>query len=133
MFDEELSSCQDWDMWLRIAKDFEFDFVPDVLTRIFVHGQQISTNFAALIPGRTRMVEKHWDEFKEHSEILVIHLKRLGKLHCLNGTWSQAPQWFAKAVEIRPIEIVKIAAWCLVELPFLKLFSNSRKFKRHAQ
>ena len=89
-FDEELTSCQDWDMWLRIAEQFEFDFVPDILTRINEHGEQISTNFAALIPGRTRMVKKHWEEFQRHPQILVVHLKRLGKLQCINGTGDEA-------------------------------------------
>jgi len=132
LFDEELTSCQDWDMWLRIARRYEFDFLPDILTRINVHGQQISSSYQAMIPGRTRMVEKHLEEFKNHPEVLVVHLKRLGKLHCINGTWKEAWPWFKKAVEVNACEAVKITAWCLLELPYVKYFSAARHFKKYS-
>lgn len=132
LFDEELTSCQDWDMWLRIARYYEFDFVPDVLTRINVHGAQISSNYQAMIPGRMRMVEKHWEEFKNHPEVLVVHLKRLGKLHCINGTWQEAWPWFKKAIDVNIFEAVKITAWCLFELPYVKYFSAARHFKKYS-
>lgn len=132
MFDEELTSCQDWEMWLRIARHFEFDYVPDILARIHVHGEQISTNYQALIPGRTRMVQKHYDEFKAYPEILVVHLKRLGKLHCINGTYKEAWPWFQQAINVRPLEVIKIIAWCLLELPRVKFFSPAKVFKRYS-
>ncbi len=133
VFDEKLTSCQDWDMWLRIAQDFEFDYVPEVLTRINIHTEHISTNYQSLIPGRTRMVEKHWEAFKSRPEILLVHLKRLGKLHCINGTWKEALPWFKKAVEIRPFELIKILTWCIVELPYVKFFSPAKNFKRYTK
>ncbi len=132
LFDEELSSCQDWEMWLRIAREYEFDFVPEVLLRINVHEDHISTNYQSLIPGRTRMVQKHYDEFKVFPKILVIHLKRLGKLHCINGTYKEAWPWFKQAINVRFFELIKIMAWCVIELPFVKLFSPAKKFKRYS-
>ena len=131
MFDEQLTSCQDWDMWLRIAQYFEFDFVDQPLARINMHGEQISTNFAALIPGRTRMVEKHAEEFSKYSDIYVVHLKRLGKLHCINGTWRKGIPWFKKTVAIRPFELIKILGWCLLEWPKIKFFSPAKDFKKY--
>ena len=131
MFDETLTSCQDWDMWLRIAGQYEFQYVDEVLTRINMHGFQISTNYAALIPGRTRMIEKHAGEFKKQPEIYLVHLKRLGKLHCINGTWGLAWPWFKKAMDISPLECVKIFFWCLFELPRVKFFSPAKTFKRY--
>ena len=76
LFDETLSSCQDWDMWLRLARYFEFDYVDEILVRINVHGEQISTDYSRLIPGRTRMVQKHAEEFSKYPDIYLIHLKR---------------------------------------------------------
>ncbi|MBI4309661.1 MAG: glycosyltransferase family 2 protein [Candidatus Omnitrophica bacterium] len=131
LFDEQLTSCQDWDMWLRIAQYFEFDFVDETLARINMHGEQISTNFAALIPGRSRMVAKHEQEFKQHPEIFVVHLKRLGKLHFINGTWRQGFDWFKMAIVVRPLELVKILAWCVIELPIVKFCSPTKNFKKY--
>ena len=130
MFDEDLSSCQDWDMWLRIAQVFEFDYVDEILVRINVHGDQISSDYGQLIPGRTRMVQKHAKEFEKYPDIYVTHLKRVGKLHCINGTWAQSLVWFQKAVQLRPFEIVNILGWCLLELPWVKYCSPAKNFKK---
>lgn len=36
-FDESLSACEDWDLWLRLAREHEFDYVPRKLVRIRRH------------------------------------------------------------------------------------------------
>lgn len=129
-FDESLKSCQDWDMWKRIADYYEFDYVPDVLAKTFLHNKQISSNFACLIPGRTRMIEKHLNEFKKHPKILITHYKKLGKLNCLNGTWSKGFHWFKEAIKINFIEVFKILIWCVIELPINKYFSRTSLYKK---
>ncbi len=128
LFDESLKSCQDWDMWKRISDFYEFDFVPEILAKIHLHGTQISSNYASLIPGRTRMVEKYEKDFIKYPKIYVIHLKRLGKLHCINGTWKLAFYWYKKVLEINKFEIIKILAWCFIEFPFLKI-KNFKRFE----
>jgi glycosyltransferase involved in cell wall biosynthesis len=130
MFDESLSSCQDWDMWLRIAQNYEFEFVDEILARINMHGEQISTDYTKLIPGRTRMVQKHEEKFKKSPSIYVIHLKRIGKLHFLNGSWTKGLPWFTKALKVNPLEIFKILAWILIEWPWVRYFSPVKNFKR---
>jgi len=131
MFDENLKSCQDWDMWLRIADFYRFDFVPEILARIHLHGEQISSNLGSMIPGRIMMVEKHMDRFRERPEILVIHLKRIGKLYCISGRWKEALRWFGRAVGVLPLEIFKIAAWCLFGLPGARRFARRSGFERY--
>ncbi len=131
VFDEGLKSCQDWDMWFRISQYYDFDCVPKILVKYYVHKGQISDDFSKLIPGRTAMVEKHYEEFQKYPEKLVIHLKRLGKLHCINGTWGDGVKWFGKAIRIRPLEIFKIFAWSVFELPKVKFFSRHGKFRKY--
>jgi hypothetical protein len=79
------------------------------------------------------MVEKHLAEFRRYPEILVIHLKRLGKMHCINGTWKEAMHWFRETLKINPLEIFKIATWCLFELPKVKWSSEEVKFRKYRQ
>ncbi|NQT32168.1 MAG: glycosyltransferase [Candidatus Omnitrophica bacterium] len=128
MFDENLRSCQDWDMWLRISKYYEFDFAPEILVKIHMHGVQISRDLDALIAGRARMVEKHMSEFSQYPELIVVHLKRIGKLCCMKGDWIGAVSWFKRAIKINKLEIIKIIAWCIFELPLLAL-NRRRAFK----
>jgi len=131
MFDENLKSCQDWDMWLRIADFYRFDFVPEILARIHLHGEQISSNLGSMIPGRIMMVEKHMDRFRERPEILVIHLKRIGKLYCISGRWKEALRWFGRAVKVLPSEILKIIAWCVFGLRGARRFARRSGFERY--
>lgn len=37
LFDESLSACEDWDMWLRIAARYPFDFVEQPLVKLRTH------------------------------------------------------------------------------------------------
>jgi len=127
-FDEALTSCQDWDMWMRVADHYRFKYVPDMLVRIYIHERQISKNFQKLIPGRTMMVKKHYDRFSKRPGVLVTHLKRLGKMHFINGTWAEGRRWFGEAMKVNPFETVKIAAWCVFELPFVAMIARRDKF-----
>ena len=121
LFDESLKSSQDWDMWLRIADHYSFDLVPEPLVRIHLHGKRISTDPASVISGRTRLIEKHMGRLSRYPDIMAIHFKRLGKLNCINGYWRKGMSWFGKALKVSPMEIVKIAAWCVFELPGYRL------------
>ncbi len=131
LFDEELKSCQDWDMWKRISEKYEFDFVPEILVKLHAHRDQISADLAAMIPGREAMISKHAIEFSKYPEIYVVHLKRIGKLHAVNGTWKEAFSWFRKAAGVKPPEVFKICLWLLIEYPRVKYLSDFREFKKY--
>ena len=51
LFDEQLKSCQDWDMWKRVSEEYEFDFVSEVLVKLYANKHQISTNFCIYDTG----------------------------------------------------------------------------------
>jgi hypothetical protein len=131
VFDETLKSCQDWDMWKRISEYYDFEFVPEILSRTYLHQNQISSDFSSLIPGRTRMIEKHLEEFRKYPTVLCVHYKRVGKLHCLNGTFRDALHWFGKAIRVNIFEIIKIIVWCGIFFPKEKRFGQSKKFKKY--
>jgi len=99
-FDEELPSCQDWDVWIRISKYYEFAFIPDTLARTFLHGEQISTDLSKKIRGREILVEKYREVLKSYPAILAFHLKRLGILWCLSGNRKKALNYFIKSLGI---------------------------------
>ena len=41
LFDEQLKACEDWDMWLRLAMWYGFDYAPGILVRIRQHSQNM--------------------------------------------------------------------------------------------
>lgn len=131
LFDENLKSCQDWDMWKRISEKYEFDFVPEILVNLHSHKHRISTDLASMIPGRTAMIRKHEEELRKYPDIYVVHLKRLGKLHALNGTWKESLSWFRKAVAVNRFELFNIFMWIVLEYPRVRFLSRLKNFKKY--
>ena len=118
-------------MWIRIFEFYEVEYVPEVLSLYYYHDSQISSDFSRMIPGRTKVIEKHRKRLQKNPDILVIHLKRIGKMHCINGTWKESIFWFKQALKINSFEILKIIAWCIIELPLIRVFSRMKHFKKY--
>jgi len=62
LFDEALVCCEDWDLWLRISKDWEVDFVPETLVCIRRHSQSIQRDNRKMLEGDLRIAVKLSDE-----------------------------------------------------------------------
>jgi len=60
-FDERLRACEDWDMWLRIAELYEFDFVPEILVRIRRHGDNMQVQSDFMFANMLTFYDK-WSE-----------------------------------------------------------------------
>ena len=60
LFDTGLRSCQDWDMWLRIAKNYKISFVPDILAVSFWDtNDRISRDYGRKFQGYCRLHKKY--------------------------------------------------------------------------
>jgi glycosyltransferase involved in cell wall biosynthesis len=101
-FDEMLPSCQDWDMWIRIARRHKFVFVKEALCTVYVHGKQISTDLQAKIAGRERMIDKYYYELLRNKTAFSLHLKRVGALCCLANDWKKGMRCFVKSIINQP-------------------------------
>ena len=49
---KESYSETDWDMWLRISRDFQFEYISEPLVNYSVHEDQLSNNRALVAKGR---------------------------------------------------------------------------------
>lgn len=58
-FDEEFRACEDWDMWLRLAQAYQFDYVDQKLVRIRMHSQNMQKN-SRLIYASLLMFYNKW-------------------------------------------------------------------------
>lgn len=97
-FDTSLSSCSDWDMWIRIAHRFEFDFVPDFLGKNYIHGDQISSALQSKIASRERIMHKYMDDLSGYPASFSDSLRRLGILYCLACEAEKGRACFRRAI-----------------------------------
>jgi len=98
LFDEALPGTQDRDMWLRLARRFSFDFIPDVLVQNHIHGYQITTNLPAKIRAKEMMLSKYYVDLLEHPSILATQLFRLGMLYFADGRPAQGRRCLIKSL-----------------------------------
>jgi len=61
LFDENLKFGEDWDMWLRIAQQYEIDYVPEILVHIRRHGKSMTSNIEKNFIGELHFYRK-WVE-----------------------------------------------------------------------
>jgi glycosyltransferase involved in cell wall biosynthesis len=103
-FDETLRSFQDYDLWLRIAERYEFDFVAKPLYRYRLHPVQIWKNPDALFAGLDRMLEKH-GQHRVFREQLSGHYLNLGRRFCLAGKSGQGRRALRQALRLNPSQM----------------------------
>lgn len=102
---DTLSSGEDWDMWIRISKSYEMDYVPEALAIYHIHGKQISANFNDTIQGLERILEKYKDDISKYPSIYNEHLIRLGVFHCVNKNPMMGQKYFSESIKVRPFQI----------------------------
>lgn len=60
-FDETLSACEDWDMWLRLARQYRFDYVAEKLVSIRRHGANLQKDKVLMFENALAFYNK-WSE-----------------------------------------------------------------------
>jgi glycosyltransferase involved in cell wall biosynthesis len=102
LFDESLTSSQDWDMWIRIAQYHRFDYIKDYLANVNIHGQQISVNLRSKIRSRKMIYRKYAHLLDQKTR--ALHLRRIGVLQALNGSAIEACLSLIDAIKLNPID-----------------------------
>jgi glycosyltransferase involved in cell wall biosynthesis len=102
-FDEKML-LPDWDMWIRLAEQYKFDYVEDPLVRYFEHRGSVSAQADRLIAGYKRLWAKYGIERRERW-IRALHYFRLGHRLCYYGAMRVGRQYLLKAVLVQPWQI----------------------------
>jgi len=65
LFDEKLRSGEDWDILLRTAKNFHFDFCNEILLMVRDHSENTSKNTYYILHNQLFFIEKWMGVFKD--------------------------------------------------------------------
>ncbi len=82
LFDESLSACEDWDLWLRIAERYDIDYVPEDLVGIRVHSSNMQKDFSRMVENDLAVISMAKSRNPADAKLI-----RRGYLHKLTG-WS---------------------------------------------
>ncbi len=61
-FDTALRACENWDLWIRIARGYELEYLDEPLTSYRLHPNNMSKNFEKIFNARLQVIDKHLPE-----------------------------------------------------------------------
>ena len=99
-FDETLPSRQDWDCWLRVARNHQVACVKEVLVIQRIGHAQISSKLSRIIKGTERIIQKHGPYMT--SSILSKHLAQLAAMK-LNLSFAEGWKTAWSAIRVNPV------------------------------
>jgi glycosyltransferase involved in cell wall biosynthesis len=100
-WDERMPSFQDYDLWIRLSREWRFDFVEQDLLKYYVHADKIWTDLGALDRGIELMVQKH-GESRALRRNLSGHSLGVGEGYCTRGEMEKGRRSIRRAIRLRP-------------------------------
>jgi glycosyltransferase involved in cell wall biosynthesis len=127
LFDEDIDFGEDYDMWLRISKEFQFEYINELLVKHLIHDHSTSLmrNYEAVISSINILLKKHARLLASNNKGHSSRYRILGEAYCYIGDIRKGREAFAQAIKLYPFEIRHYYNW------FLSLLGakNFNKFK----
>ncbi len=96
MFDENLA-YEDWDMWLRISRKFDFVYQPKVTCHYRIHGgSAMHKRRIQIIETNLKLIQKHVGVSAEGDVIIAQHLREFSEQLYLLGS-SDSVTWLRRS------------------------------------
>lgn len=103
MFDENLQSSQDYDMWVRIAEKYEVNFVDEPLTKRFLMEDSITKSYEKKKQGFLAFYEKHKNLYDKHPSSFNYMANRTANKWFEMGHFGDAWKLYCSAVKAKPL------------------------------
>jgi glycosyltransferase involved in cell wall biosynthesis len=103
LFDVAFRYGEDFDMWLRIAKEYEVDFVPAPVARRHLEPDGLTQDYNAIASGTEAHLRKYRAFFEHESPVLSERLQKLGTYYCFAGNARRGREVFYTAIAHRPL------------------------------
>lgn len=115
MFDEDLPCFQDWELWIRISRDFEFHYVDEVQAAAYYSENSISIDPHKQIDSLEHILKKHVSDFSVHKKIYGKQIIYLGHLLCSYGDIKAGRKILLEALNARPL-FMKIYVFLFISI-----------------
>jgi len=101
-FDPCLVSLEDWDLYIRLAKEHRFGYSKSIVMTRRVHSDSMSYEADKVKQAGEYLFDKHRQLLKQHglfSHSLAAHHRRLGTLYMNQGDVKTARREFVRSLE----------------------------------
>jgi glycosyltransferase involved in cell wall biosynthesis len=100
-FDEELRHQEDWDFYIRLAREYEVACIPDPLVTRLYHADAMSRDVETQTEYREQIMSRYADQLRSHgveATARAVHHRDAGVMHCLNGDVRAGNREFRRAL-----------------------------------
>lgn len=99
---EGLPGKQEWELFLRISRDYQFKYIDEpLLNSRFTEGG-ISNNRTGIYRSMERILELHHDDFARRPSILAEHYVRLGLQFGLSDDFEKGREYIQQGAALQP-------------------------------
>ena len=107
LFNTELESAQDYEMWLRIAKKYKVDYVNEPLVNYYVHNDgRISDNATKKIQGLEKLIQLYSGYLNKHKRVKGLRLIKIVPYYLNNGDKEKAYKTYIEAIKLNPFSLI---------------------------
>ncbi len=99
---EGLAGKQEWELFLRISRDYQFRYIDEPLLNSRYDATGISENRMGIYCSMERILELHHDDFAAHPEILAEHYVRLGLQYARAGDFAKGRDYLRRGAALQP-------------------------------
>jgi glycosyltransferase involved in cell wall biosynthesis len=103
-FDASIKYGTDYDMWIRIAKEYYFEYIEDPLVKYYIHNNKLSGNYANFAEGAEAILAKYGKVLSKNKIGLSRHLFELGLAYCESERASKGRRALMNAIYLYPWE-----------------------------
>lgn len=135
-FDEKIGQREDWELYIRLAEQFEFVCLDEVVTIRVVHDNEISKNVEEQRECSERILTRYADELREHGlepDSWATHHREMGIMYCLEGDVKKGRKQFVQSLQkqFQPLSAVLLLITFLGTRGFTTTLKGKRMLNRH--
>ncbi|MGG3690175.1 glycosyltransferase family 2 protein [Caldifermentibacillus hisashii] len=101
-FNETLPALEDWELLLRISRDYEFLYINEPLVTVYETENSISMHMENTVKAWKYIFDKYLDIISADHTTLALHYYTLGKYLIRSGNFSGGRKLIFKAVKTNP-------------------------------
>ena len=102
-YDERFKVSDDWDLYIRILKKYEFKFVDDFLFNYYIHENNISqVGSIKQAEDYVSLIGKNIKEYNDNLLAKSIILRYIGSYYMINNKKLTARKYFKKSIKCAP-------------------------------
>lgn len=104
MFDEMLPRFQDWELFIRISKNYKFKFISEPLAIVYKQDHSITSDQKAYIKALNLIRERHFEEFARSKNLLANLYFNMGLNLFLFGNIKEGRRYMTNAIKTYPFK-----------------------------